>query len=198
MTSEEKTQKPTLSVQGPSLTLARRAEVRVATAADLDDATIEELSRGFIERWRPQMKISFLSVGIALGIYLLAQAAAAAHIVPALVASIAVLPLFSLTPAIMWRQRRMQHEEADRLGVSRKIVNALWKKQVLMGFRPRVMRDVLNALPRALSKEQRQLEMTMKYLRLARDELAAKERKLSELSGSSNGRASLPSSDEPK
>jgi hypothetical protein len=94
---------------------------------------------------------------------------------PAWVVFVSSVPIWFFAPVVMTRQRRILDEEADRLGISRKLVRTLWWRQFRMGFRPKVMREATKAVPKALLREKHQLEMMVRFTKLARDELRSEE-----------------------
>ncbi len=164
-------------VRGPSATLPEPTKPTVLRASDLDDATLEEITRGMVERWRPQMKVYFLGLGLGVMLQLGAVWGSLTGLWPAVVVNLATLPILALTPLILWKQKQLHNDEADRVGVSRALVTQLWRRQFRMGLRPRVMRDMFTALPKALLRQTNQHETIHKYMRLARDELAVEETK---------------------
>lgn len=173
---------PTESVVGPTRLAPDSGPPKpmITRATELDDARLEEISRGFVERWRPQMKVYFIGLTFGVALQVVAQWGARAGLWSIGMGILANLPLLALTPFIMWKQKRLQNEEAERVGVSPKLLTQLWRRQFLMGFRPRMMADVLKRVPKAIAREHRQHEMVMTHLRHARDEVAAREQKLLE------------------
>ena len=164
---------PTKPVQALTAKPAQGIPVPVEHASDLDDATLEQITLGMVEKWRPQMKFYFFAIGVGV-----AFAYAMVFLpVPSWLRLAAWLPLYSLIPAILWKQKQLQNQEADRLGVSRKLLTKLWQRQMRMGFRPRIMWDTMKRLPSLLRAQKQQHEYINAYMRRARDELASKELK---------------------
>jgi hypothetical protein len=164
-------------VRGHSGTLAEAKGPTILRASDLDDATLEEITRGMVERWRPQMKVYFVGLAVGSALSFGAVWGMVNGLVPPGVVTLANLPLLTLTPFILWKQKQLQNDEADRVGVSRALLTKMWSKQFLMGFRPKVVRDMFSAIPKALLRQTNQHELIHKYMRMARDELAAAEAK---------------------